>query len=462
MKVSSRLAHVLLVLLLLVCGGIFYTIHLLSDGVFDVGDGVHHYQLSRYSWQHPELFLHHWGKPFFILLSSPFAQFGYDGIVLFNVLCAVCTAWAAAACVRLLSSRFQATAGLLVLFTPLYLAVSISGLTEPLFGLVLMLSILLVLRKKFLAAALLISFLPFVRSEGFLLLPLFAIVLLIRGRWKLLPLLAAGTVAYSVIGGIYFEDFLWLIHQNPYRGAEEIYGSGPLWHFVPHFKYLLGSAGALCFLAAAAWTAWPYSRKRKENEFIHEEFWLLLGCFFTYFIAHSLFWKFGLFGSLGLHRVMAAISPLAAVVIAVNLQRAISFVPKRFSWIPIVFAALVVTANIVQTFRQDRIPFKVTDEQQPLVDAAKAIKDQKLENELLYAHHPYFTFLLDRDPYDPARTRDLWALKAQRNNLPKGAIIAWDAHFWQETGVSLESLRADPALEQVKEFGSGMVVFRVK
>lgn len=29
-----------------------------STGILESGDGIQHYQIARYSWQHPELFLH--------------------------------------------------------------------------------------------------------------------------------------------------------------------------------------------------------------------------------------------------------------------------------------------------------------------------------------------------------------------------------------------------------------------
>ena len=42
------------------------------------------YLFARYAPQHPELFFHHWAKPLFVLLSCPFAQFGFIGVKVFN------------------------------------------------------------------------------------------------------------------------------------------------------------------------------------------------------------------------------------------------------------------------------------------------------------------------------------------------------------------------------------------
>ncbi len=58
----------------------------LSEGTIGGADDVTHYRFSRYAFQNPSFFLNHWGKPFFTAISSPFAQFGYNGIRIFNVL----------------------------------------------------------------------------------------------------------------------------------------------------------------------------------------------------------------------------------------------------------------------------------------------------------------------------------------------------------------------------------------
>ena len=58
-------------------------IYLIADSPYDTGDGIVHYQIARYSWEHPHLLLYLWGKPFFTLISSPFAQFGLKGMYVF-------------------------------------------------------------------------------------------------------------------------------------------------------------------------------------------------------------------------------------------------------------------------------------------------------------------------------------------------------------------------------------------
>ena len=82
---------VFIVLTALVIG---YTILVfLSEGTIGGADDITHYRYSRYAYQNPYFFLHHWGKPFFTAVSSPFAQFGYNGIRIFNVLAGAAAAY---------------------------------------------------------------------------------------------------------------------------------------------------------------------------------------------------------------------------------------------------------------------------------------------------------------------------------------------------------------------------------
>jgi hypothetical protein len=58
---------------------------LVLNGTNGGGDSIGHYLLAHHAWKYPNLFFNHWGKPVFTMLSSPFAQFGFKGVKLFNV-----------------------------------------------------------------------------------------------------------------------------------------------------------------------------------------------------------------------------------------------------------------------------------------------------------------------------------------------------------------------------------------
>ena len=104
-------------------------------------------------------------------------------------------------------------------------------MTEILFSLVLILSFWLFFKEKYCWAAVVLSFLPFVRSEGIVIFPLFAIALFLNKKYLTVPFLAAGSLFYTLVGYPHFRDWLWVIHQTPYSMGQSIYGSGSLFHF---------------------------------------------------------------------------------------------------------------------------------------------------------------------------------------------------------------------------------------
>src|SRR6185312_15488826 len=80
-KKEDRLAY----LLLLVYYFIMIALAFIAKGTGDDGDSVFHFLFAKYAFVCPENFVNHWAKPVFVLLASPFAQFGFIGIKIFNV-----------------------------------------------------------------------------------------------------------------------------------------------------------------------------------------------------------------------------------------------------------------------------------------------------------------------------------------------------------------------------------------
>ena len=66
-----------------------------SEGYYGGGDNMTHYRYSRYAFELPKYLIYHWGKPFYTLLSAPFAQFGFNGVRFFNVLISILSGWVA-------------------------------------------------------------------------------------------------------------------------------------------------------------------------------------------------------------------------------------------------------------------------------------------------------------------------------------------------------------------------------
>lgn len=423
----SKLAHSLVRPLFAAALALMVIVSMISQGIYDTGDGILHYQMARWSWQHPELLLDHWGKPVFTLVASPFAQFGYKGVVLFNVLCHIGSAWLTWRIADRMKLPFAFLAGPLLIFAPVSWGVAQSGLTEPLFALTLMLAIYFITGGRYSTAAIIISLLPFVRTEGFLLAPLFGIYFIARKEFLPLALLASGTIVYSVLGGIFVHnDFLWVMHQNPYRG-EELYGHGTLFHFVDRNEFIFG--WAMTGLIAIGLITVPFRRQFTPRHSL-AEFLLVFGAFVVFFAAHSIFWWKGLFGSLGLLRVMACVMPCAVIISLRGLQLlSLPFAARKYPAMILACIALVLT--MFNTLRYHHLILEPDEKQIAAEETAAKIKELGLESRLMYYAHPVITHLLDKDPFDPAQSRQYHELKNEF--APRGSIIIWDSHFWPKT-----------------------------
>jgi hypothetical protein len=422
----------------------------------EMSDAVQHYLISRYSWQHPHLFLDHWGKPFFILLSSPFAQFGTKGIALFNVLCGAATSYFLYRICSKTKLKHIWLLPVFVFFSPVYFAVVNSGLTEPCFGLVLVASIFLFTEKKFNTAVLLISFLPFVRSEGYLILPLFGLLLLIRKKYFAIPLLAFGWLVYALIGWIALGDFLWQFSQNPYRGGADIYGHGSLLHFISALKNIWGivlfwlfAIGVVIvkFNAISAWR-----KKILTVYLIPEELFLIAGSFAVYFIAHSIFWWQGIYGSLGLIRVIAAVMPCAAYLALVAVNK-ISDVFGNFILLKTSVLLSITILILVVPFREKHFPYRLEAEQLLTKDAGEWYVQQNFNAVDYYYLLPYFSITANIDPFAEQR-KNPWRFNSdvEKGKITKGAVIIWDGHFGpNELGIDLNALLNNPEFDLLKK-----------
>ena len=133
------------------------------DGTGDSGDAVQHFLYAKYAFLHPENLFNHWAKPLFTLVAAPFAQFGFVGIKIFNSVNAALTLYFT---YRIAVQLRLRRAGLVVLILATcsqFFTLIFSGLTEHFSALLLVGVIHLFLRKEYVWATLIVSFLPFVQ-----------------------------------------------------------------------------------------------------------------------------------------------------------------------------------------------------------------------------------------------------------------------------------------------------------
>src|SRR5690606_37320198 len=108
---------------------------------------------------YPSLFLDHWGKPVFTLLSAPFAQFGFKGLLFFNVLCGVLASYLTFRVAKLLQLKESWISIVFVLSMPIYYIMMVSAMTEVLFSLLVIYGIYLFLKEKYIFSSIIFSLL---------------------------------------------------------------------------------------------------------------------------------------------------------------------------------------------------------------------------------------------------------------------------------------------------------------
>jgi hypothetical protein len=440
----------------------------LSKGTYDPGDGVQHYLIAKYAIKHPLLLLDHWGKPIYTLLCMPFAQAGFIGSNIYNLICNVTTSLLAYQIALKMEFKNAWIAFILVFFSPLFFMTSFSGLTEPTFALILTASILLMLNYKYIIAALLISFLPFARTEGFFIIPIFVLYLIMHKQWKAIVLTGFASFVYSLIGFFVLDDFFWILHQNPYKGAIDIYGKGPLMHFVAANDRLFGLPLVVLFIAGCVSLIMG---KSKNNSNYKTFVILLVGSFVVYFVMHSVFWWKGLFGSLGLHRVMAGVAPLFGVVALCGYNLIAHFLPHKV-YLKKFVLSLIILAVVVYPFKQYRPPLKPDTEMQVLINTSNWIHANSISsNHKVYCMYPILAMLLDVDPFNQYKYISTCMLKYPdfSNALKTDDLIIWDAHFGNECGFLPEEIAKLSKVKKIATFSQSnnakqefkVVVFKV-
>ncbi len=419
----------------------------LSEGTIGGADDITHYRFSRYAFQNPYFFLHHWGKPFFTAISSPFAQFGYNGIRIFNVLAGTAAAYFTYRTAKMIRVNYPVVAIFMLISSPLYTVLMLSGMTEILFSLVFILTIFLFYRKQYIWSAVILSFLPFVRTEGVVILPLFFLAFAWQKQWKAIPFLLFGFVFYSIAGSFYFKDILWVIHEMPYKGnAREIYGSGELLHYVKESKYTFGLPLAVMLLAGVlVWLVDPFLKEKKERKAWMMEMLIIYMPFFLYFAAHSYVWWKGAGNSIGMIRVIAAIVPAAALLGANAWGRLMEWTPMQKVWkeaLTVVLCIFLVTVP----HRVYDIPVGLVGTQKLTKEASEWLKDSEyFENRLIY-YDPFFCFFMGLNPFDEEQVHEfVYDHDHPEFKIEEGEIVIWDAHFSPNEGrLPLENLMDNP------------------
>ncbi len=424
----------------------------ISEGFNGGADSITHYQISKYSWVHDYLLMDQWGKPVFTILFSPIAQFGFSTVVLANIGLIFLGAYWAYGIARDLQLKRPWLVALITLWLPVVAGNGISALTEMICSLFLIFYIRMALKERFVLASIVLGFMPFARSEGFVIVALVILFYAFTARWRYMPWLLAGSVAFNTLGYFITDKALWIFQSNPYVNTTfDMYGHGTFYHFFQYAVPLFGIAYVFWLIQTVREVPLALKIWNSRNWSLHDQvwIWLITGSAWGYFLAHTVLWWQGMWASLGLGRVMFVI----AVPIALMSVKAVEWLLERMGAVAgrlaLTSIVLLVIAGpgVVRLFSFQEImilPALGEEEKQNAIAADYLQSNFKVAETKFFTAHPYLNLLLDVDPFD---TRKIENLDKVANAVP-GDVIVWDGHFGpNEMKLPKAQLEADSSLK---------------
>jgi len=429
-KAEKIIAYALTIALLL----LFSILAITSTAIFEGADNIAHYHVSHFAFKHPELFLYHWGKPLFNILSSPFAQAGFTGIKLFNVITGIATAYFAYRYLRSQKVEMSLAVMPFVVFVPMYFMMMQSGLTEVLCSFIFIASAFCFVDKRYILSAIIMSFVPLSRTEGVIVLPIYGVAYLWFRQYKAIPFLLTGSILFSIIGWFQYNDIFWMITQNPYKGAADLYGNGELFHFIKEMPYAYGWPLIVLTIAGTLVTLfWLLRRKARLAEPATADFLVLFLPTIVILAAHSYVWWKGLGNSAGLTRVLTVVMPLASIIGFKGLNELTRYIPyKWLKWALVLIALFFIVRVPFKRFPQ---PAKLHTADLLMSQAADWIKSQNLQDRSIYYYDPEVAFFNHIDPWSHEKGRQIIRDGFINENLfEEGSLIIWDAHFGAHEG----------------------------
>jgi hypothetical protein len=439
------------------------------EGTGDSGDSIYHYLFARSAPYHPELYFDHWAKPLFVLLFSPMAQLGFVGVKILNLILVNLTLYLTFRSAEILKVGNPFLVTLLLICSPLYFVLTFSGLTEPMFACVLMLALFFQLKQRYILTLIIISFLPFVRTEGLFFIGIFGLWEVIQGRYRNVMYLTIGTVAYSIAGYFVYHDLFWTITKIPYSRLSSTYGSGTAFHFVEQMIYVTGVPFYVLFWLGTLTMSVRYFRKQLAFKIPY----FLIGGVVAFILAHSIFWYFGIFNSMGLKRVLLCVIPFMALIAAHGIQEIKTLIYLYSPRISILIVGLITVYILIFPFTRNPAAIDFENDldlhtEQIEAQKVKQFLQQNYTARKIITGNTYFCELLDIDCFDA--TQKVFITRSAINSANNGDLIIWDNWFAVvEHGILLEELEENPKMkiqfetENTSSSGrySKMVVFEV-
>lgn len=432
---------------------IFYWVAFSQNGLGKSGDSVQHFIMSRHSWNYSQYFFDHWGKPFFTLISSPFSQFGFTGIKFFNVTLALLSTFVTYKSASKLKIEHSYLVIITTLLSTYFLFKMFSGLTEYLSAFMLISSVYLVLNKRQDVAALIVSFLPFVRSEGLVIILVFLFYFMVKANFRSALFLSVGHIVYSVVGYFWYGDILWVFTKIPYATLSTIYGEGTWSHYFHRYMYIAGIPIYILIIAGILQFVFRLFKARFNLKVLFSEHTLLIyGVFAAFFMAHVIFWALSIFNSMGLVRVFITVTPLTGIIALEGLNFFTGLIKKEMVRRSVfyLYTVYMVIFPLTSNHAAPDIPEDFRLESK-YVQLRKYLENRRgeLAGHKVFASDPHVYLFLDRRVEDMIGSFPVEYYK-DPEILKKGDYVIWD-HWYTpvQENIELKDPRSSKRLQLI-------------
>jgi uncharacterized membrane protein len=421
-------------------------------------DSGYHFLFARWAHQHPHYFVSVWARPLFTLLYFLPAQMGYAAAKLFTVAISLATAWQTFRLAQQMKFDRAELAIPLLFHQPSFFLLSSAVFTEPLFALLFVVALRLHTSGRIKAGMIVASLLILVRPEGFFIGVLWGIWSLLDSRGKEKPssfslrslcelcasavkrsttlvplastlLLASGAVVWWLAALIITGDPLWIAHDWPpdWQAASKANGTGPIWRYVFLLPLIVGP-----LLLAPFFVGLRNLLKKRE---------LLFGisAFLFLFVAHSLMYWRGWFGSAGYARYFVCVSPAIALITLAGWNELAGRRARFHNTARASFAALVFAGSaLICIFYVDG--WRFTRDARAIEEMHEWFVGNERPVSRLICSQAYMRILFDRDqwekpPFTGNREHNLSLIRQS----PRQTLAFWD----EDTGPKFYGLRAE-------------------
>ncbi|HEU0185610.1 MAG TPA: hypothetical protein VFS27_09875 [Blastocatellia bacterium] len=433
----------------------------------DQQDSGYHFLFARWAHRHPQYFIGVWARPLFTLLYFPIAQLGYAAAKFFTVVISLATAWQTFLLARQIKFDRAEMAIPLLFLQPSFFLLSSTAMTETLFALVFVIALRLHLSGRIKLGMVVASLLILIRPEGFFVGLLWGVWVMTEGQgdgatgrrgdgamrsWRdkaldlsFLPvalsprrpvsilLLSTGLLAWWLAAYLISGDPLWIVHDWPpdWRPDGKANGTGPIWWYVAMSPLIIGPLSLWPFIVGL----WRLLKRR--------EFLCGVSAFLFLFVAHSLmFWR-GWFGSAGYARYFVCVSPAIALitlagwnVLAIETK---NFAPLRSGAARNSLAGAALAGSLLISFIYvDSWTF--TRDARAVDEMFEWFRANERPVARLIGSQAYMWAVFDRDQWErPSFTADREHNLELIRQSPPRTLVFWD----EETGPKWYGLRAE-------------------